>query len=266
MSWSLPIRALEAFRPQSGRPLFEDSLHNILTSHVPLSRTQQALHELGGHTPSVSSIEARLREMAAIDLSPTGLMLSQIRSGPGIVAMVSAYNHHVDVIDPMQWEGHRLKPTQAVSRIHVHLVEALGPFLLSTQSRNDRLTGLPSPHCGLSVSDVARILNAPTLVQDCCDYFTRCPRAKVADLYQALGLQARTAERRLAAEGLTAMKIKRACAISTASRYVLWSDLSLADIALRFGYTDGAHLHHEFKRSTGGIPPSVYRQAGRLTH
>lgn len=47
---------------------------------------------------------------------------------------------------------------------------------------------------------------------------------------------------------------------------MLWSDLTLAQIARRFGYTDAAHFHHEFRRATGGIPPSVYREAGRLMH
>jgi AraC-like DNA-binding protein len=266
MSWSLPIRALEAFRRKSTSHLFQESLHNILASHVPLSRTQQALHELELNPPSVASIEARLQEVAAVDLSPTGLMLSQIRSGAGIAEMVRAYNTHVDVIDPMQWEGQRLKPTQAVSKTHLSLVEALGPFLLNTQHRNTRHPGLPSPQRAFTVGDMARILNATSLVRDACDFFIAHPQAKVADLYNGLGLQARTAERRSAAEGLAAIKIKRACAISSASRFILWSDLSLADIALRFGYSDAAHLHHEFKRSTGGIPPSVYRQAGRLVH
>jgi len=266
MSWSLPIRALESFRRQSASHLFQESLHNILASHVPLSRTQQALHELGGNAPSVSSIEARLQEVAAVDLSPTGLLLSRIKSEQAIAEMVRAYNTHVEVIDPMQWEGRSLKPTQVVSKLHLSLLEALGPFLLSARSRNARLATQPSPHSGFTVGDMARILNAPSLVRDSCDFFAAFPRAKVADLYRMLGLHPRTAERRLAAEGVSGMRIKRACAISAASRYVLWSDLSLADIAQRFGYTDTAHLHHEFKRSTGGIPPSVYRHAWRLPH
>ena len=54
------------------------------------------------------------------------------------------------------------------------------------------------------------------------------------------------------AEGATAIVSKRVCALSSACKYVLWSDLALAEIARRFGYTDGAHLHHEFRIATGG--------------
>ena len=55
------------------------------------------------------------------------------------------------------------------------------------------------------------------------------------------------------AEGATAIASKRVCALSSACKYVLWSDLTLAEIARRFGYTDGAHLRREFWRATGGL-------------
>ena len=29
-------------------------------------------------------------------------------------------------------------------------------------------------------------------------------------------------------------------------------------------YSDGAHLHRDFRQAAGGIPPSVFRQVGRL--
>lgn len=62
------------------------------------------------------------------------------------------------------------------------------------------------------------------------------------------------------AEGITAMALKRACALSSATKYVLWSDLTLAQIAGQCGYSDGAHLHRDFPAVAGGIPPSVFRQ------
>lgn len=60
------------------------------------------------------------------------------------------------------------------------------------------------------------------------------------------------------------MALKRACALSSATKYVLWSDLTLAQIAGQCGYSDGAHLHRDFRQAAGGIPPSVFRQVGRL--
>ena len=154
----------------------------------------------------------------------------------------------------------------AVPKVHEFLLEAYRQAFQDTMARNSRTDNPLNPQCGLDMKDLTRILDAPSLVRDACDFFSAFPRARVTDLYTALGMHPRTAERRFAAEGVTAVALKRACALQHATKYVLWSDLTLAQIAYRFGYTDSAHLHHEFRRATGGIPPSVYRQAGRLMH
>lgn len=266
MSYSLPMRVLESLNRKPSINLFKDNISNILVSTVSLDRKQRLMHSAEGALPSLQSLEGPWRELACLDLSPTGLFFAQNRSRESIARVWSAYSTYVEVIDPSECKEQGIYPTKEVSRVHFRMLEGYGAFFDHCLHQNRRNPYPPSVRHGFTLKDVARIFNAPMLLQDACDFFLTFPRLKVSDLYTALGLHPRTGERRFAAEGISALAIKRACAISSASRYILWSDLTLAEIAAKCGYTDGAHLHHEFRRSTGGIPPAAYRRAVRVQH
>ena len=188
-----------------------------------------------GALPSSVQMQDRWREMTMIDLSPTGRMMWHARAQESIAHVWHAYNTHVELIDRARYSAQGFRPGGAISRVHALVLDAYQALFGRT-----------------------------SLIRDACDFFDCFPRAKVVDLCAGIGLHPRTAERRFAAERITALAIKRACALSSATRYVLWSEHTLAEIAARFGYTDASHLHHEFRRSTGGISPSVYRQAARM--
>lgn len=201
-----------------------------------------------------------------VDLSPTGMVVWGARSERAIAHLWNAYNAYTELVDRSPYTAQGVHPQGSIPRVHQFLLEAYQHAFHDTMARNRRDVRLLHPRGGLDLKDLTRILDAPSLVRDACDFFSDFPRARVAELYVAMGMHPRTAERRFAAEGVTAVALKRACALQHATRYVLWSDLTLAQIARRFGYTDAVHLHHEFRRATGGIPPSVYREAGRLMH
>jgi len=264
MSYSLPMRAIKALRQKPGAPLFQETLHNILSASTPMAEKTRLLDEMDTSAASLRALTERWRELAMLDLSPTGAFFSQGRSHAGIACLWNAYNAHSQVLDKSELTPQGILPKSTISRSHACVLEAYEGFFEETITCNRRRQAGPSPQQGLNLKEVARVLNTPTLIQDACAYFLSHPQAKVCDLYRDLGVQARTAERRFAAQGLSAIQIKRACAISSATRYILWADSSLSHIAARFGYADSAHLHHEFRRSTGGIPPSIYRQAGQM--
>lgn len=217
-----------------------------------------------GALPSSVQMQDRWRELTMIDLSPTGRMMWHARAQESIAHVWHAYNTHVELIDRARYSAQGFSPGGAISRVYALVLDAYQALFESSLTRNRREGHPPTPRTGFDLKDLARILDAPSLIRDACDFFDCFPRAKVVDLYAGIGLHPRTAERRFAAEGITALAIKRACELSSATRYVLWSEHTLAEIAARFGYTDASHLHHEFRRSTGGIPPSVYRQAARM--
>ena len=255
------MRVLEALHRKPSVNLFKENVANVLASNIALDRKRKIMGAVEGTLPSLQSLEAPWRELACLDLSPTGLFFAQTRSYAGITQVWDAYSTYTDVLDPSVCQEQGIYPTKSVSKVHFRLLEGYGAFFDHCLHQNRRNPYPPCARNGFNLKDLARIFNAPLLLQDACDFFLTFPRSKVSDLYTSLGLHPRTGERRFAAEGISALAIKRACAISSASRYILWSDLTLAEIAAKFGYTDGAHLHHEFRRSTGGIPPAAYRRA-----
>jgi AraC-like DNA-binding protein len=266
MSYSLPFRVLGTLHRRSTAALWRENVENVLLSKVPTTVTKGFYARFEQTLPSASLVQDRWREVAMTDLSPTGMVLWGARSERAIAHLWNAYNAYTDLVDRSPYTEQGVRPQSALPKVHEFMLEAYQHAFHDTMARNRRDARLMHPQCGLDLKDLTRILDAPSLVRDACDFFSAFPRAKVAELYVALGMHPRTAERRFAAEGVTAVALKRACALQHATRYVLWSDLTLAQIARRFGYTDAAHFHHEFRRATGGIPPSVYREAGRLMH
>lgn len=264
MSYSLPFRVLGTLHRTSTAALWRENVENVLLSNVPTTVTKGVYARFERTLPTASLVQDRWREVALTDLSPTGMLLWGTRSERAIAHLWNAYNAYTDLVDRSPYTAQGVRLQSSVPKVHEFLLEAYQHAFHDSMARNRRDARLLHPQAGLEVRDLTRILNAPTLVRDACDFFSDFPRARVAALYTALGMHPRTAERRFAAEGVTAVALKRACALQHATRYVLWSDDSLAQIARRFGYTDAAHLHHEFRRATGGIPPSVYREAGRL--
>lgn len=114
-----------------------------------------------------------------------------------------------------------------------------------------------------SVSDLALRLGLEgSLLHDASLCFEDTPKASVSQLARALGCQRRTLERTFTAEGLTALTLRRACALVGATRDI-WGDERLADIAIRHGYADLAHLSKTFARSVGGLTPTLLRKLAR---
>lgn len=266
MSYSLPMRALRALRRPSSARLWRDEIANVLNSTIALQEKHQLMQSWEGalHTPR--AVEDSWRELGCLDLSPSGLFFAQTRSFAGISYLWDAYSRYTDVIDPSVCSAQGIAPIKAVSRVHWHLLGGYEVFFQESLARNRAAACTPQPRRCRSLPEVMRILDAPLLVRDACEFFHAFPQAKVLELYIALNMHPRTGERRLAAEGVSAMALKRACALSSASRYIVWSQLSLADIA------DNAALPTEriCTASSGGrqegSPPSAYRQAARFLH
>lgn len=80
MSYSLPMRVLEALNRKPSINLFQENVANVLTSYVTLEKKRQLMHSVEGAIPSLQSLEAPWRELACLDLSPTGLFFGHSRS------------------------------------------------------------------------------------------------------------------------------------------------------------------------------------------
>ena len=265
MSYSLPIRALSALHRKSASKIWPEHFANVLLSTVSLPHKSEVMGRFQDKLPSVTQFSAQWREFAALDLSPTGMVLWHSNKEDAIAQIFNAHSVYSQVIDRSTYTEHGIQTTRPVSKIHRFMLDMYTLSIEESLARQKHVTkSFFSPRSGFDLKDLARILDAPSIIQDSCDFFLAFPGGKVSQLYAALGLHPRTAERRFLAEGVTAMALKRACALSSATKYVLWSDLTLAQIAGRCGYSDCAHLHRDFRNAAGGIPPSVFWQVGRL--
>jgi AraC-like DNA-binding protein len=85
---------------------------------------------------------------------------------------------------------------------------------------------------------------------------TRCHRPVCnRELADAAGLSVRTFERRfLAAYHVTPQQYIRKLRIRIACRHLVFTERSLAEIALESGFADQSHFSHEFRRHVGRTP------------
>jgi AraC-like DNA-binding protein len=76
----------------------------------------------------------------------------------------------------------------------------------------------------------------------------------VAEISSSLGKSVRSLQRGISLEGHTFSSIVRQIRIEEASRYLLKTDHSLAEIGYCCGYSDQAHFQRDFKRATNMTP------------
>lgn len=265
MSYSLPLRVLDAQNRTIYTHGWKEQIGNVLCSSVPAVYFQAKMGDYSGRVPTVTKLAEHWKELSIVDLSPTGRVVWNARAVGTVSAIWRAYTEYSDVIAATDYTPQGLQPEKTISKVHQLLLDMYWESIDRSLVRNAQC----SAHRGtpqLDLRDVLRIYNAPVMVWETADYFLRNPLAKVADLYIHLALNPRTAERRFEWIGIRAISIKRACALTSATQQVLWSDLPLGQIAKRCGYTDGSHMHREFVRATGGISPAVYRACTRQQH
>ena len=89
--------------------------------------------------------------------------------------------------------------------------------------------------------------------------------AQISQVARMLGIGARTLQRRLIARDATFRGLVDSVRRDRATRELVESDRSLAEIATRLGYAAPSELTRAFRRWTG-MPPAAYRRAHRPVH
>lgn len=244
---------------------------DVSAAHLRSEMHQSAYREL-----TVTSISDRLGELLAVDLNPAGQVLRLSRTERAYHGLWDAYNQRGNVVARVAYgSGRRSPASHAPSSCRFHhdqsarrIEERMHERLLESYQRvtsvrllgNVRNSRSWSDHVAdARVSAVARILGAGQLVVELCQYFEMFPHAKVQDACLRLGAHPRTVERRMRELGITAVMLKRACMLTSATHDILWTQRDFDDIAKRSGYTDGAHLCKTVSMATGGITPSMCR-------
>lgn len=88
------------------------------------------------------------------------------------------------------------------------------------------------------------------------------PGLTLAQTARSVGVSGRTFQRRLEYAGTNFQEITRVARVTLASRLLIQEEDSITNVALRTGFSDGAHLSREF-RSLLGVAPNEFRVALR---
>jgi len=269
LSYHISPRVLERLAGREPDDLFANCVHHILTGDQPALRQHEAAQAFTSKPPSAAVLEQHIRELWELDLNPLARVARQVRSPASVTRAWNAFNASGNVTTPLLLgESHhahqplakRTLRSQVFPLMDVNLTTAsvLVEVILDTVQRTVR-QHRPGTSDESSISGLARILGKEhTIVHDASLFFEAHPGANVAALSRALGCHPRTVERQFRQQGLTAIDLKRACALVGATRR-LWTAASLADIACAQGYADQAHMSREISRSTGGLSPSFLR-------
>jgi len=270
MSYQAIPRVLEQQAGAAPPPSFADAVAAVLQCDLPAQRVAQAVTRLG-RVPGQAAVTQDLRGLLALDVGPTAQVFRRLASRQALVDMWNAYNTHGNVQAPSMLQGQgdglhcvfRFEQQQAdrtlelMTHVWIEILQGL------IQRRAERAPLSRPDGSAASLSELARLMNAGSLVEDACTFFEVRPEAQVPDLARHLALHPRTLARRLDEVGLTPLALKRACALVGATRDLLETDLSLTTIAARHGYSDGAHLTRQVRQATGGFSPSELRRLVR---
>jgi AraC-like DNA-binding protein len=103
-----------------------------------------------------------------------------------------------------------------------------------------------------SYSDQVRLL----LERDLCNEWT------IAEMSRVLGTSPRALQRKLAHEGSSFGALRRAVRLTHASRLLVYSEHSMAEVGYLSGFSDQAHFTREMKRATAMTPRQFHIAAG----
>ncbi len=183
-----------------------------------------------------------LRELCGPGWRPQEVRLSRVR--PADVAPYRAFfgvrprfeSHHSAVIFSAKWLAQPLHGANPL--LHQALL-----------TRIEALTGAD----GHDVAAQVRRITCNLLL---------CQSATLGAVADVFSIHPRTLNRQLQAQGTSYRELRDQCRHALASQLLRETDLAVADIALRLGYSDTAALTRAFRRWSGQ-PPAIWRSSQR---
>jgi AraC-like DNA-binding protein len=276
MSYHLGMRSLLMARRAMPAHRFSDCVRHTLQGDIPTATMGAEMSLSSHHQSSLASHSERFAELMAVDINPVGQVFRLARSQTAHQRSWDAYNGSGNVVAPVFFEhlqgdisaaaaaqapvsGHDKSAHIKARKLHEGLLNSYKTGF----DRRLRSNQTPASWAGqlkeMRVSVLARILGAGGLILELCEFFETFPHAKVQEAGIRLGVHPRTLERRMRDLGITAVMLKRACMLASATSDLLSSDRPLDEIARRHGYADGAHLSKAVSLATGGISASMCR-------
>lgn len=269
MSYHLAMRSLQLSCLTPGVGSFVDCIEHSLVGDHPALQLKQQMLSADAQRITLTSISERMGKLIAVDLNPFGLCIRLASSEVSVSKAWDAYNKNGNVVAPvgfnvknsivgLNFQGSKSE-ARVISANHEKVRYSLQGVLENQIRKNQDKTIRTRKTEDARVSAICRIYGVDQLVLELSEFFEENPKAKISDACQRLSIHPRFLERRMHDVGISAIKIKRACMLSLATHQILWSNRSFHDIAVRCGYSHGAHLSHAVHMATGGMSPSLIR-------
>lgn len=262
--------------PLRRRPVerFAEAALHVINGHLSPARHHAAGRALEGSGIGEDELERRGAEILACDFNPFILGMAWSGSRRGALLIHQTQNHSWirevrTFVEPSGESGF-----QATSRVLAEATED------PTYCRDMHFAGMDLILAGLPISsgkarptrtaagsrstlsELARLLSvSASAAADCVDVFEAEPETRASALAAKLGCGARSLQRQLKAEGVSAVVLRQSCMLVRATG-LLRTEASATAAAHAAGYSDLAHMSRAFVASCG-VPPSVIWAAMR---
>lgn len=276
MSYHLGMRSLLMARRAMPSHRFSDSVQHTLRGDIPTAAMGEEMGLSAHQQLSHGSLSERFAELMAVDINPVGQVFRLARNKTAYQRSWDAYNRSGNVVAPVLFDdlqgdigataagpsplgGHNRSAQLRARKLHEGLLNSYKTSFDRRLQSNQATSSWVGQLKEMRVGVLARILGAGPLILELCEFFETFPHARVQEACIRIGVHPRTLERRMRELGITAVMLKRACMLASATSDLLSSERPLDEIARRHGYVDGAHLSKAVSVATGGISASMCR-------
>ena len=198
--------------------------------------------------------------MLHIELATIGYMIDIVRlaAGPG-------WRPETICLESDMVPG--LEKLEQFADAKVHWRQGITSMAIPRSVLSRSVTPAEHPSAAQPAADVSTY---PTFSSDPMHSLRQVTRAylklgppTIGQIADATGLNVRTLQRRLAAEGLNYKRLVDQVRFEVAAELLGDPNAPLVDVAFELGYSEQAHFNHAFRRWTGSTPSQYRRQLSR---
>ncbi len=262
VAYHLVVRAMEDRAGIKAGTRFALSIRHALAGHMPHPRYREAAIERQRAGAGAESVERSIADWMSTDLNPLVRSLGSLRSHANAIWAYNAYNRHARLgvrtsVESAGPDGRGARVARRESRVALADPElcAVGTVtaldrVLGMASRNRARADSTSP----GILEVGRLLGVESSASfHVAEALAGLDRMDLDEVARRLGASRRSLQRRLAEES-TSFEAIRGAARMVAATDALRSDIPLAEVAWRCGFSDLPHMSRAMKTACGMTP------------
>ena len=263
VAYHLVVRAMESRAGMDSRTRFALSIRHAVDGHLPHLRYREAAAARRRDGAGPGSIERSVADWIATDLNPAVRAISSLRVRGNAIWGYNSYNQHVHLAVRTSVDESAASTGPAAASVRrEHRTEAVVPELCGVGSIAvlERLLGRVArngPRADAAppgLLGVGRLLGVEGSASfHVAEALAGRDRVDLDEVARRLGASRRSIQRRLAEES-TSFEAIRGAARMVAATDALRSDIPLAEVAWRCGFSDLPHMSRAIKAACGMTP------------